>query len=154
MTYWHDGEPILKMPGLVCSWSLLSICTLLGWSPSEELPRFPACRVGILRARWLHRGSCAIIPVSTSTPIWNGPACPSGRVAAVEGAGEEHVLGADQDGGSFWVEVPFALFLGEVFAAHEDHGRMRLRQFAADGRWQIRHLRGGKFLGSPRAKAD
>lgn len=51
-----------------------------------------------------------------------GPAVAGHAVAAVEGAGEEHVLGADEDGGLFGVEVPVALGGGEVFASHKDDG--------------------------------
>ena len=44
------------------------------------------------------------------------PAVAAHAVAAVQGAGEQHVLRADEDGFALGVDVPFA----SVFAAHED----------------------------------
>src|SRR6266498_4595683 len=44
-------------------------------------------------------------------------------VAAVKGAGQKHVLGTDQDGRCFRIEIPFR-FLGIIFlAAHEKDRR-------------------------------
>ncbi len=50
----------------------------------------------------------------------HGPAVAGHAVAAVEGAGEEHVLGADEDGGFFEVEVPVFGCGINIFAPHED----------------------------------
>ncbi|HEX3800356.1 MAG TPA: hypothetical protein VH597_07530 [Verrucomicrobiae bacterium] len=44
------------------------------------------------------------------------PAVTVRAIAAIEGAAEEHVLGADEDGGAFGVDVPLAA----VLTAHED----------------------------------
>lgn len=47
-----------------------------------------------------------------------GPACASDGVSAIESAGQEHVLCADEDGGFFRVELPANV----LRAAHEDVG--------------------------------
>ena len=51
---------------------------------------------------------------------------------AAEGAGEEHILGAGEDGGLFGVEIPFAAGVIDVFAAHEDHGGMEKGEWRMD----------------------
>ena len=46
-------------------------------------------------------------------------------IAAIERAGEQHVLRADEDGFTLRVDVPFA----RVFAAHEDDRAVRVEPF-------------------------
>ena len=52
------------------------------------------------------------------------PAVAAHAIAAVEGAAEEHVLCADEDGWFLRVEIPIAAGFVEFLAAHEDNGGM------------------------------
>ncbi|OQA23952.1 MAG: hypothetical protein BWY59_02406 [Verrucomicrobia bacterium ADurb.Bin345] len=52
----------------------------------------------------------------------HGPAGAGHAVSAVECAGEEHVLCADEDSGLFRIDVPFAAAVIIILSAHEDDG--------------------------------
>jgi hypothetical protein len=56
--------------------------------------------------------------VAVEKPEVDGPAAAPGRVPPIEGAGEEHVDGADQDGRSLGVACPVAH--GPDLAAHQE----------------------------------
>jgi len=85
----------------------------------------------------------------------HGPAVAGHAVAAVEGAGEEHVLGADEDGGLFGVEIPFPVPpLGDL-SPHEndDAGQLLEEAMIVEPLHPLPHFALGLFHQRPHGQA-